>query len=65
MLYILPTDGVYVFCTVPKTNSDYFRIQHTLLGFYTPEMESVDCAVRSEYVNETLCFVLVEAMPCV
>jgi len=65
MLYTLSTAGVYVFCTDHKTNSDYFRIHHTLLGFYTPEMESVECAVQSEYINETLCFILVEGMPCV
>jgi hypothetical protein len=63
MFYILPADGVYVFCTDPKTNSDYFRIQHTLIGFYTHEMESVYCAVRSEYIIETLRFVLVEDIP--
>jgi hypothetical protein len=63
MFYILPTYGVYVFCTDPKTNSVYFRIQHTLLGFYTPEMESVYCAGRSEYINETLRFVFVGDIP--
>jgi hypothetical protein len=26
--YILPTEYIYVFCVVLRTNSDYFTIQH-------------------------------------
>ena len=33
-LYILSTECVYVFCVDLRTNSDYFTVQHWLLGFY-------------------------------
>ena len=45
--YILPTQGIYVFCVDLRTNSDYFPIQHKRLDFIT-ETESVYCAVRTE-----------------
>ena len=32
--YILPTQCIYVFCVDLRTNSDYFPIQHWLVGFY-------------------------------
>jgi len=28
VLYVLPTQCIYVFCTDHRTNSDYFPIQH-------------------------------------
>ena len=39
---------VYVFCMDLRTNSDYFPVQHLLIGFFISEMESVYCAVRAE-----------------
>ena len=32
--YVLPTQCVYVFCVDLRTNSDYFTVQHSLVGFY-------------------------------
>ena len=32
--YVLPTQCVYVFCVDLRTNSDYFAVQHWLVGFY-------------------------------
>jgi hypothetical protein len=32
--YVLPTQCIYVFCTDLRTNSDYFPIQHQMIGFY-------------------------------
>jgi hypothetical protein len=31
---VLPTERVYVFCVDFRTNSDYFTVQHWLVGFY-------------------------------
>jgi len=33
-LYVLLTQCVYVFCVDLRTNSDYFTVQHWLVGFY-------------------------------
>ena len=35
--YVLPTQCIYVFCVDLRTNSDYFPIQHYLIGFYNRE----------------------------
>ena len=32
--YVLSTQRMYVFCVYLRTNSDYFNIQHWLVGFY-------------------------------
>ena len=32
-LYVLPTQCIYVFCVDLRTNSDYFTVQHWLVGF--------------------------------
>ena len=32
--YVLPTQCIYVFCVDLRTNSDYFTVQHWLVGFY-------------------------------
>ena len=32
--YVLPTQCVYIFCVDLRTNSDYFTLQHWLVGFY-------------------------------
>jgi len=32
--YVLPTQCIYVFCVDLRTNSDYFPIQHELIGVY-------------------------------
>jgi len=32
--YVLPTQCIYVFCVDLRTNSDYFTMQHWLVGFY-------------------------------
>ena len=44
--HVLPTQCIYVFCVDLRTNSDYFPIQHYLVGFIT-ETECVYCAVRT------------------
>jgi hypothetical protein len=33
-IYVLPTQCIYVFCVDLRTNSDYFPIQQTMIGFY-------------------------------
>ena len=32
--YVLPTHCIYVFCVDLRANSDYFTVQHWLVGFY-------------------------------
>ena len=32
--YVLPTQCIYVFCVDLGTNSDYFTVQHWVVGFY-------------------------------
>ena len=32
--YVLPTQGIYVFCVDLRTNGDYFTVQLWLVGFY-------------------------------
>jgi len=32
--YVLPTQCSYAFCVDLRTNSDYFTVQHWLVGFY-------------------------------
>ena len=32
--YVLPSQCIYVFCVDLRTNSDYFSVQHWLVGFY-------------------------------
>ena len=32
--YVLPTQCIYVFCMDLRINSDYFPVQHLLIGFY-------------------------------
>ena len=41
--YVLPTQCIYVFCVDLRTNSDYFPIQHQLVGFYNRDGE---CLLR-------------------
>jgi len=45
--YVLPTHWIYVFCADPRTNSDYFSIQHKLTGFYNKDgvcsLRGTDC----------------------
>ena len=50
---VLPTQCIYVFCAYLRTNSDYFSMQHHLIGF-TAEAESVRCAVRTVSSNQTV-----------
>ena len=53
--FALPTQCVYVLCEDLRTNSDYFTVQHWLVGFVS-ETECVYCAVRSTfYVQPTQC----------
>jgi len=33
IFYVLPTQCIYVFCVDLRTNSDYFTVQHWLVGF--------------------------------
>jgi hypothetical protein len=39
-LYLLPTNGICVFCSDLGKNCDYFPIQHKLIGFYNPDCVS-------------------------
>jgi hypothetical protein len=32
--YVLPIQCIYVFCVDLRTNSDYFPMQHSVVGFY-------------------------------
>jgi hypothetical protein len=51
--HILPTECIYVFCVVLKTNRKYFPIHHLLTGFLITEMECVYCAVRTTSLYAT------------
>ena len=44
--YILPTQCVYLFCVDLRTNSDYFTVQHWLVGFYN---RYVVCLLRGTF----------------
>jgi hypothetical protein len=44
--YIPPTQRIYVLGLTLMTTSDYFLIQHEIIGLLT-ERESVSCAVRT------------------
>jgi len=44
--YVLPTQCVYVFCVDLRTNSDYFTVQHWLIGFYNWDGA---CLLRSTF----------------
>jgi hypothetical protein len=46
--YVLPTRCIYVFCVDLRTNSDYFTVQHYLIGFYNRDGVCF-CAVRSAH----------------
>jgi hypothetical protein len=48
---ILPTQCIYVFCVDLRTNSDYFTVQHWLVGFY-----NLDGVFTGRYVlHSTFC----------
>ena len=44
--YVLPTQCIYVFCVDLRTNSDYFTVQHWLVGFYNRDGE---CLLRDTF----------------
>jgi hypothetical protein len=44
--YVLPTQCDWVFCVDLRTNSDYFPVQHYLIGFYNRD-GCVYCVVRT------------------
>jgi hypothetical protein len=48
-LLLQSSDGIYLFCKVLKTNSDYFPLQHHVTGFCN--RKCVYCAVRTECLN--------------
>ena len=54
--YVLPTQCIYVFCVDLRTNSDYFTIQHWLVGFCN--WDGV-CLLRGTFCPHTvfMCFV--------
>ena len=54
--YVLPTQCVYVFCVDLRTNSDYFTVQHWLLGFCNRDGV---CLVRGTFCSHSvfMCFV--------
>jgi len=56
--YFLPSQCVYVFLVDPKTNSEYFPIQHELTGFYNRDLSLGSpvvsmCKTRSTFHNST------------
>jgi len=46
--YVLPTQCIYGFCVDLRTNSDYFTVQHWLVGLYN--WEGV-CLLRGTFYN--------------
>jgi hypothetical protein len=56
-LYVLPTQCVYVFCVDLRTNSDYFTVQHWLVGFYNRDAV---CLLRgTDWINPDVQFQLI------
>jgi hypothetical protein len=58
--YVLPTQCIYVFCVDLRTNSDYFRIQHLLTGFYNIDLTLCSpvvtiCTASLTFNNSTFC----------
>jgi hypothetical protein len=45
---------IYVFCIYLRTDSDLCHLQHKLIGFYDRD-KSVYCAVRTGFLNKTVC----------
>ena len=54
--YVLPTQCICVFCVDLRTNSDYFTVQHWVVGFYN--WDGV-CLLRGTFCphNVFMCFV--------
>jgi hypothetical protein len=44
--YVLPTQFIYLFCVDIETNSDYFPIQHSLVGFCDLDGECLLCSTN-------------------
>ena len=61
--YVLPTQCIYVFCVDLRTNSDYFTVQHWLVGFYNWDGVCLPCGtfciIRSAhtllFITQTEC----------
>ena len=55
--YVLPTQCIYVFCVDLRTNSDYFPIQHKLVGFCNRDGECLlrgtDWVLYTRWVSST------------
>jgi hypothetical protein len=57
---VLPTLCIYVFCMDLRTNSDYFPIQHQLIGFYNRGLTLQSpvvtiCKASLAFSNSTFC----------
>jgi hypothetical protein len=48
--YVLPTQCIYVFCVDLRTNSDYFTVQHWLVGFYNWDGVCLLCGTDWVYI---------------
>jgi len=59
--YVLPTQCMCVFCVDLRTNSDYFTVQHWLVGFYNWDgvclLRGTFCILRSAHTTVFMCFV--------
>jgi len=38
LFYVLLKQCIYVFCVDLRTNSEYFSLQHQLIGFYNRDL---------------------------
>ena len=58
--YVLPTQGIYVFCVDLRTNSDYFSLQLSLIGFYNRGRECLLCSTDWVFKLDGYSFILKE-----
>ena len=56
--YVLPTQSIYVFCVDLRTNSDYFSIQPSLIGFYNRGREYLLRCTNCVFKSDRYSFVL-------
>jgi hypothetical protein len=54
--YVLPTQCICVFCVDLRTNSDYFTVQHYLIGFYNRDGVCLLCGTFCLH-SVFMCFV--------
>ena len=57
--YVLPTQCIYGFCVDLRTNSDYFTVQHWLVGFYNRDaacsLSGTDWICKYNSVQAVIC----------